>query len=90
MYHSVLKFCIVSAVGGLSEFVQDKYTGIIVQPDSEEALAEGIISYFELRDEIDFEKNITDALNNNKFSELPGLINKIIDEPLALFSRIKL
>jgi glycosyltransferase involved in cell wall biosynthesis len=71
---------VAADVGGLSEFIRNKETGIIVQPDSAEALANGIIEFFRLRKEINFEENIEKMINENSFNEFPQLIGKIIKE----------
>jgi len=72
------KPAIVTNVGGLSEFVEDKKTGIIINPDLPEEIANGVMEYFRLEDQVDFEKNIKELVNKNKFRNLAALFNQII------------
>ena len=72
------KPAIVTNVGGLSEFVEDKKTGIIINPDLPEEIANGVMEYFRLEDQVDFEKNIKELVNKNKFKNLTALFNQII------------
>jgi len=76
--YGFLKPVVVTNVGGLSEFVEDKKTGIIINPDSPEEIANGVIEYFRLKDQIDFKKNIQELVNKNKFGNLASLFNQII------------
>ena len=76
--YSFLKPVVVTNVGGLSELVEDKKTGIIINPDSPEEIASGVIEYFRLKDQVDFEKNIKVLLNKNKFGNLNSVFNQII------------
>ncbi len=69
---------IVTNVGGLSEFVEDKKSGIIINPDLPEEIANGVMEYFRLEDQVDFEKNIKELVNKNKFRNLAALFNQII------------
>ena len=74
------KPAVVTNVGGLSEFVEDKKTGIIIKPDSPQEIANGVNEYFRLKDSVDFEKNIEDFVNRNIFEKLPQLFNQIISD----------
>jgi glycosyltransferase involved in cell wall biosynthesis len=56
--YSFEKPVVATRVGGLEEFVENEATGFLVEPDSAEALAEGINKYFNLKDKIDFKANI--------------------------------
>ena len=76
--YGFLKPVIVTNVGGLSEFVEDKKTGIIINPDLPEEIANGVMEYFRLEDQVDFEKNIKELVNKNKFRNLAALFNQII------------
>lgn len=71
---------IVTNVGGLSEFVDDGRTGLIVEPNSAKSIAEGIMKFFDLKNQIDFTSNIKKSISNNAFAKLPQLFNLIIDE----------
>ena len=70
----------VTNVGGLSEFVDDRKTGIIIAPDSPSEIANGVQEFYKLKDEIDFEKNIKEFVSNNKFGNLVSLFNQIISD----------
>ncbi len=78
--YSFGKPVIAARVGGLSEFVKDNYTGIIIEPDDKESLTAGIIRYFSSEKNIDFQPNIKDYLSQSNFNDLPALFEKIIDE----------
>ncbi len=71
---------VAANVGGLSEFVKNNETGIIVEPDSPDALADGIIKYFNLSEKIDFGKNIRKAFSENRFSQFPEILKSILKE----------
>lgn len=71
---------IVTNVGGLSEFVDDKKTGIIIKPGSPHEIALGVNHFFMLKESVDFEKNIKDFVNRNNFGKLPQLFNQIISD----------
>jgi glycosyltransferase involved in cell wall biosynthesis len=76
--YSFLKPVVVTNVGGLSELVEDKKTGIIINPDSPQEITNGVIEYFRLKDQVDFEMNIKVLLNNNKFGDLTSVFSQII------------
>ncbi len=57
---------IVTNVGGLPEVVEDDRTGIIVEPQNPNQLADGITYFFEEKKAQEYEKNIRD--NEYKFS----------------------
>ena len=76
--YSFLKPVVVTNVGGLSELVEDKKTGIIINPDSPQEITNGVIEYFKLNDQVDFEMNIKVLLNKNKFGDLTSVFSQII------------
>lgn len=71
---------IVTNVGGLSEFVEDKKTGIIIKPDSTQEISDGVNEFFRLKESVDFGKNIKDFVNKNNFGKLPELFSQIISD----------
>ena len=71
---------LVTNVGGLSEFVEDKKTGLIIRPDSPQEIASGVSEFFNLRETVDFENNIINFVNRNNFGKLPELFNQIISD----------
>ncbi len=81
--YSFGKPVIVTKVGGLSEFVLDNNTGIIVQPGSKDDIASGIIRFFRSEKDIDFRSNIEEYLGKSAFNQLPELFGQIIDEAVS-------
>ncbi|MFA4924675.1 MAG: glycosyltransferase [Ignavibacteriaceae bacterium] len=73
---------LVTNVGGLAEFVDDKKTGIIVAPESPEAIANGIIEFYALQKTVNFSKNIGERISQNQFSSIAQLFHKIITDTL--------
>jgi len=69
---------VITAVGGLHEFVDHEKTGIIVRDPEAGALAEGIESFYRLRATVPFEENITALQSKNTFRQLPRLFEQII------------
>lgn len=78
--YGFLKPMVVTNVGGLSEFVEDKKSGIIINPDSPEEIANGVMEYFRLKDQVDFKKNIKELVDKNKFGNLVELFHQIISD----------
>lgn len=73
---------LVTNVGGLAEFVDAKKTGIIVEPESPEAIANGIIEFYSLRKTVNFGKNIGERISQNQFASIAQLFDKIITDSL--------
>jgi glycosyltransferase involved in cell wall biosynthesis len=73
---------LVTNVGGLAEFVDDKKTGIIVEPESPEAITNGIKEFYSLRKTVNFSKNVGDRISQNQFSSIAQLFDKIITDTL--------
>ncbi len=71
---------IVTNVGGLAEFVRNEVTGIIVQPNSPDYLADGILKFYSLYRKVNFESNISDFNKENKFNQLPEMFKRIIEK----------
>jgi glycosyltransferase involved in cell wall biosynthesis len=78
--YSFGKPAIATNVGGLSEFIKDNYTGIIVDPGNPQAISKGIVRYFEVAQKIDFKSNIKKYLSESDFTKLPELFEQIIKE----------
>jgi glycosyltransferase involved in cell wall biosynthesis len=74
------KPALVTDVGGLSQFVKHKETGIIIKPDSPDAIAKGVEEFYSLREKINFEKNVAEFSAHNEFTKMPQLFEKIIAE----------
>jgi glycosyltransferase involved in cell wall biosynthesis len=71
---------LVTNVGGLSEFVENESTGIIVAPESTMALVEGVRKYLELADKTDFKNNIQIFVKKNSFQNIQVLFKQIVLE----------
>ena len=80
--YGFLKPVIVTKVGGLSEFVNERKTGLVIEPNSTEAIVEGVKQFYSLRDKINFEQNITELVSSNKFENLPHLFEEILQESI--------
>jgi D-inositol-3-phosphate glycosyltransferase len=76
--YSFLKPVIVTRVGGLAEFVINNMTGIIVEPDSPDAIVDGVDKFLSLRETTDFEGNIDKLNKSSEFEKLPALLDEII------------
>jgi glycosyltransferase involved in cell wall biosynthesis len=71
---------VVTNVGGLSEFVTDGVTGIIAANPTKIDICNAILKFFELKNEIDFEKNIREFCSRNIFSNFNEIIESILKE----------
>ena len=76
--YSFLKPVVATKVGGLKEFVDDGETGFLVEPESVKALANGIKTFFDSKDKIDFTSNIKKRLGNNLFYKFAEIFEQII------------
>lgn len=76
--YSFLKPVIVTRVGGLAEFVINNMTGIIVEPDSPDAIVDGVDKFLSLRKTTDFDGNIDKLNKSSEFEKLPALLDEII------------
>ncbi|HRI48467.1 MAG TPA: glycosyltransferase, partial [Ignavibacteriaceae bacterium] len=70
----------VTRVGGLSEFVFDDRTGIIIEPESKEAIVNGVVRFLELSNVINFEQNIKNFVQRNNFANIVPLFHQIIND----------
>jgi glycosyltransferase involved in cell wall biosynthesis len=71
---------LVTRVGGLTEFIDEGKTGLIIEPNSSDAIVKGVKEFFKLREKVDFAGNIKDFIKQNKFEKLPELFQEIIEE----------
>ena len=78
--YGFLKPVLATRVGGLSEFMLEDKTGILVEPDSAEELLRGVIKFFELKLIVNFKENIKAYIASNKFEKLPQLFEEIIQD----------
>ncbi|OGU74157.1 MAG: hypothetical protein A2V93_04060 [Ignavibacteria bacterium RBG_16_34_14] len=78
--YSFNKPVVATKVGGFVEFVDDEKTGFLAEPDSSEALAEGINKFFLLKDKIDFSSNIKKRISKSLFYKFPEIFDEIISQ----------
>ena len=71
---------IVTDVGGLAEFVDEGQTGFIVNPNSPDAISEGVQNFLDVRNETNFSEHIQERNKKNSFNQLPEVFEKIIKE----------
>jgi glycosyltransferase involved in cell wall biosynthesis len=71
---------IVTDVGGLAEFVDEGKTGFVVEPDSPDAIVEGVKSFINVKSKVDFVGHINELNKKNRFNQLPEVIKQIIDD----------
>ena len=69
---------LVTNVGGLSESVLNERTGIVIEPNSIEAIVIGVRNFFRLKQKVDFSHHIKE----NKFEKLPLLFQQIIEDSI--------
>jgi glycosyltransferase involved in cell wall biosynthesis len=67
---------IVTEVGGLAEFVDEGKTGFVVQPNSPDAIAEGIQKFLSVKDKQILLPHINERNRKNSFNQLPGVFEK--------------
>jgi len=78
--YSFKKPVIATDVGGLSEFVKEGKTGVIIKPNSVDDIVGGYSEYLRLKPSVDFTRNIEEHTSKNSFENLPELFDQIILE----------
>jgi glycosyltransferase involved in cell wall biosynthesis len=68
---------IVTNVGGLAESVEHGKTGLVVEPESPEALAEAVQQFYELRTNTDFSANVRAKATANSFANIYTVFEEI-------------
>lgn len=81
--YGFLKPVLVTNVGGLAEFVDDNETGIVVEPESPDAICKGVLEFHSLQKSVDFSKNISIKISQNQFSSIAKLFDKIISDTIT-------
>jgi len=71
---------LVTRVGGLTEFIVEGKTGLIIEPGNPDAIVNGVKEFFNLKEKVDFPGNIRDFIKQNKFEKLPELFQEIMEE----------
>ena len=79
MAYGFQKPAVVTAVGGLEEFVENEVTGVVVRTIDSHAVAEGIIKFYELKNSIDFRENIIKRVNANGFAKINETFKQIFE-----------
>lgn len=69
---------IATNVGGLGEFIEEGKTGYVIPPFDLQALSNKIIDGLAQKNEIDFEKNISDFCDQIGFLKVKEILKKII------------
>ncbi len=69
---------IVTRVGGLAEFVDEEQTGLVVEPESPEAIAQAVKRFWTLRSTIDFAANIHRRVQQNGFGQIHEVFEQIL------------
>jgi glycosyltransferase involved in cell wall biosynthesis len=77
--YGFLKPVLVTRVGGLAEFVDEGKSGFVISPDSPEAIAEGVIKFFEANKSFNFPEYISQKVSQNGFNNMPLLFKEIIE-----------
>jgi glycosyltransferase involved in cell wall biosynthesis len=80
--YGFLKPVLVTNVGGLSEFVKNGKTGVVIESNSTEAIVKGVRDFFKLKEKNDFSGNIKDYIKDNKFGNLLELFQQIIKDSI--------
>lgn len=80
--YGFLKPVLVTNVGGLAEFVDDNETGIVVEPESPDAICDGVLKFYTLQKSVNFSKNISIKISQNQFSSIAKLFDTIISDTL--------
>ena len=75
---------IVTDVGGLSEFVDEGKTGFVVQPNSPNAIVEGVQKFVSAKEKTNFELNILNRNRLNSFNNLPQIFLMILEEAKSI------
>jgi len=70
---------IVTKVGGLSEFVLNEKTGLVVEEPEAKVIAEAIEKFFKLKEKINFEENIADYIKSNRFNNIRTIIKQVLE-----------
>lgn len=78
--YSFKKPVIATDVGGLSEFINEGKTGVIVKSNSVDEIVRGYDEFLRLKESVDFTSNIEELTAKNSFDNLPQLFEEIIEE----------
>lgn len=68
---------VVTRVGGLEEYVTDGLTGVVVEPESPEQIADGVIRFYKLRHTVNFSENIRERVAKSSFHGITDVFENI-------------
>jgi glycosyltransferase involved in cell wall biosynthesis len=71
---------IVTDVGGLAEFVDEGKTGYVVDPNSPDAIVNGVRKFISAEEKTDFFSHIEERNRKNSFNQLPEVFESILKE----------
>jgi len=71
---------IVTDVGGLAEFVDESKTGFVVEPNSPDAITDGVQKFLSSKVQTNFAVHIQERNRKNSFNQLPEVFEKIFEE----------
>ena len=76
---------VTTNVGGLSEFVHDGKTGVLVENSDPDSIVDGINRYFDLKKTVDFRQNIREIASQNSFAKIVDVFQDILNdsEPIS-------
>ena len=80
MAYNFNKPVVATDVEGLTEFVEDGKTGVVVEPNDPDAIAEGVRRYYALKRSVDFASHIRRRVSENAFNRLPEVFETIFRE----------
>jgi glycosyltransferase involved in cell wall biosynthesis len=78
--YGFFKPVIVTDVGGLAEFVDEGKTGFVVQPNSPEAIFEGVEKFISSKNKTNFADYIQLRNQKNSFNNIPEVFDKILED----------
>ncbi len=71
---------IVTDVGGLAEFVDEAKTGFVVEPNSPDAIVNGVTKFISAKEKTNFVSHIEERNRRNSFNQLPDVFENILKE----------
>ena len=71
---------LVTDVGGLAEFVDEGKTGFVVEPNTPDAIVNGVMQFIFQKEKTDFVSHIEERNRKNSFNQLPEVFENILEE----------
>lgn len=69
---------VVTRVGGLEQYVEDGRTGIVAEPNSPAAIADGVERFFGLQSTVNFAANIRERVARSAFNDVAAVFEEIL------------